>query len=1135
MRVVPRSGRAIAALLLPFFVATCTEEPVGPGGRVGFAQLAVQAEAPGVGQFAGLTINFVQALVTKPNAQLDKVDTLANKTVPFPPDANSLQLGVTLLLTQPVDTVDLTLNYLSNGTVLFTGSARIEVRQGPASANPVPTVPMAYIGPGANVTTLNVQPRDTILAEAASFPFSVTALDVQGAPVPQFYVSWSSTSAVNVINAAGVLKAGTSRATFFVRAMTPDSIWDSTQVTVVPAPASLVLTSGDPQTAPVSTAPSLPLIVQVKGVDNLGIPGVRVAFAPGAGGGTVDSATVISGPTGQAGTTVILGPTAGQQTFIATVTGLPLVTFHITATLVVGPASQLFLATAPSATAASGVPLAQQPVIQLRDASNQNVGQAGVAVTATLGGTGVLGGTTVVMTNAGGQAVFTNLAITGTVGPRTLTFTSGSLTQATSGTITLGAGPAATIALQAGNGQSAVAGTAVPVPPAVLVTDGAGNPVSGLAVTWTAAAGNGTVVPGTPVNTNGSGISAVTSWTLDPAPKTNTLTATSGTLAGSPVIFTATGTPLTGPLTWTGAAADGNWNNAVNWSGGVIPGATDDALIPAGTPADPALSGSISLHNLTVSSGATLTSADYTINLSGNLDALGTIQGCCQLNLTGPAVTARGNLVDFTLAIAAGSVVTLNGDLTVNPVQTPSPQINIAGELVVNGHALGSPSATLNTSGATGLLTMTSSTDQVIARFATFNGGDETGHLTAGLLDVRQDFVQDTTFSQTSFAATAAHTTRIGFGYGGTIRFASAGASGFHNLIIDPSDGTTQLLNNVFVGGNFTGTDIGTIQVDSFVVSVLGSLDVTGPNFTSTNGALALVGNGTIQGNLSGIFPLVGGNYQLSGNVIGDTLGITNGDLKVSGHTLDLLGLDVVNNGTLTMTDPNDTVYAGDFANFAGGSTAGRLTNGVLILLGDFVQGLGGSPVAFAPSGNHLTVFGGSTVQNVNFFNPGATASHFQNVLDSNSAGGVTVDSAFVLGTPDFATTAPRVINGLGSNSRLVLSNLDMNSVTFNNIGIATPADGSVTFTQFDNITFQGAPVDGFTQLQVTAPGGALAPVILTFNNLTFTPLTTGNTGLYIDGTSSNGLGLNLVVNGSNVVNGPAFSSGGTGVTVIWQ
>src|SRR5207247_371767 len=58
--------------------------------------------------------------------------------------------------------------------------------------------------------------------------------------------------------------------------------------------------------------------------------------------------------------------------------------------------------------------------------------------------------------------------------------------------------------------------------------------------------GGGTVTP-TTVSTNGSGIAAVTSWTLGGTAGTNTLTATAAGLTGSPVTFTATGT--------TGAAA----------------------------------------------------------------------------------------------------------------------------------------------------------------------------------------------------------------------------------------------------------------------------------------------------------------------------------------------------------------------------------------------------------------------------------------------------------------------------------------------------------------------------------------------------------------------------------------------------
>src|SRR2546423_1616243 len=104
------------------------------------------------------------------------------------------------------------------------------------------------------------------------------------------------------------------------------------------------------------------------------------------------------------------------------------------------------------------------------------------------------------------------------------------------------AGAASQIAINAGNGQSATAGTAVGAAPSVIVRDANGNPVAGVAVTFTPAAGSGTVTPTTPVSTGGDGIAALTSWTLSATAGANTLTASSGSLSGSPVTFTATGT-----------------------------------------------------------------------------------------------------------------------------------------------------------------------------------------------------------------------------------------------------------------------------------------------------------------------------------------------------------------------------------------------------------------------------------------------------------------------------------------------------------------------------------------------------------------------------------------------------------------
>ena len=107
---------------------------------------------------------------------------------------------------------------------------------------------------------------------------------------------------------------------------------------------------------------------------------------------------------------------------------------------------------------------------------------------------------------------------------------------------TLAAGVASQIAINAGDGQSAVAGEAVAVAPSVIARDANDNPVADVAVTFAVATGDGMVDPTTAVMTDANGIATVTSWTLGTAAGENTLTATADGLTGSPLTFTATGT-----------------------------------------------------------------------------------------------------------------------------------------------------------------------------------------------------------------------------------------------------------------------------------------------------------------------------------------------------------------------------------------------------------------------------------------------------------------------------------------------------------------------------------------------------------------------------------------------------------------
>jgi hypothetical protein len=100
---------------------------------------------------------------------------------------------------------------------------------------------------------------------------------------------------------------------------------------------------------------------------------------------------------------------------------------------------------------------------------------------------------------------------------------------------------AARVELTDGDGQSATAGAAVAVRPAVRVVDGQGQPVAGVSVTFVVTGGGGQVGGANQV-TSTDGTARVDSWTLGPTPGSNTLEARAPTAQGSPIVFTAEGT-----------------------------------------------------------------------------------------------------------------------------------------------------------------------------------------------------------------------------------------------------------------------------------------------------------------------------------------------------------------------------------------------------------------------------------------------------------------------------------------------------------------------------------------------------------------------------------------------------------------
>ncbi|MDP9145630.1 MAG: hypothetical protein M3N43_13230 [Actinomycetota bacterium] len=204
--------------------------------------------------------------------------------------------------------------------------------------------------------------------------------------------------------------------------------------------------------------------------------------------------------------------------------------------------SALAMLVQPSATANSGLPLAQQPVVQLQDAAGRAVARSGVLVTASLAsGGGALTGTAAVRTNAEGQAAWTDLGISGAVGQRTLRFDAPGLAGISGSPVQLGAGAGTLLAIFAGNNQVAAAGTAPAILPRVRVTDAADNPVAGASVTFAVGQGGGSVVD--PVRlTAADGTATPGNWLLGGTAGLNTLTVHLTSAPGTVLTFTATGT-----------------------------------------------------------------------------------------------------------------------------------------------------------------------------------------------------------------------------------------------------------------------------------------------------------------------------------------------------------------------------------------------------------------------------------------------------------------------------------------------------------------------------------------------------------------------------------------------------------------
>ncbi|MGH7532276.1 MAG: beta strand repeat-containing protein, partial [Gemmatimonadales bacterium] len=534
--VSPRILRLAATALLGLAVVTCSDDHLnGPSGgtRGYFGFRPVTHLSAPLADF-GIVIDSVHIRLTRPPSNTIVLDTTAF----FPADSSDLKLALLVSLAQRTDTLDALIELKAGPNVVFRANQSIVIVSGPPGSSPLPVVDLAFVGPGTNIAHITVAPRDTAVALGDSLRYSATAVDSSSNPVTPFYVGWkTSDTTLAKMNATGLLRAPNHRGTLKVIGTTPTGIVDTTTVYFVPVATVLVKVSGDLQSDTAGRTTPIPIVVEAKAADSLGVAGVPVHFSALAGGAVTDS-LVLTDSLGHASTPITLGTVAGPQKFLARVGALAPDTFTVTA--LAGAPSAIAIQAGNAQTDTTDLPLALPLSVKVTDALGNAVTGAKVAWLKVAGG-GVVSADTTASDTAGVAAVgytLGALARTDTISA-TLAGTSATVTF----TATAVAAVAANIVVANGGGQADTVGKTLPQPFVVFVSDARAHLVAGARVIWTATHGGGSFTPDTAF-TDSTG-HAQTTYTVGTLAGTDSLV---GTLpcGGCTATFTVTalaGTP----------------------------------------------------------------------------------------------------------------------------------------------------------------------------------------------------------------------------------------------------------------------------------------------------------------------------------------------------------------------------------------------------------------------------------------------------------------------------------------------------------------------------------------------------------------------------------------------------------------
>ena len=300
-------------------------------------------------------------------------------------------------------------------------------------------------------------------------------------------------------------------------------------------PAQVEVVAGEDQSGAAGAQLPDPIIVAVLDAAGRPVPNTPMTFQVVAGGGSIEGAPARTDAVGLAEVRWTLGTTVHvEQRLEARALGSNGATLASTSILATaGPAAPARLEIVPPGTQGS-----VYPGVRVLDQFGNPVPGVTVTFTVIAGGGTVEGAT--VASSALGIATVGRWTL-GEPGANTLRASSGEL-QPVTYTIMQQSRVPARVILSAGQGQTAMVGTNVPIPPSVIVQNDVGTPLSDIVVTFTPGPNSGNVTTAT-VTTGTNGMATLGGWFL-------------GTVAG-PQTLVASASP-TAAFTFTAEATAGS-------------------------------------------------------------------------------------------------------------------------------------------------------------------------------------------------------------------------------------------------------------------------------------------------------------------------------------------------------------------------------------------------------------------------------------------------------------------------------------------------------------------------------------------------------------------------------------------------